>query len=127
MGTLLGIASFLIAGGTAARWWRGLQTVSLPRDRTRFFMAFGLALACGVAAWFHAPGWLAGSAAVVGILLGGMFLGLGALSGQEEKAPAVTVGGAMLEFSAPADSGETFSSTTLAGKPYLLKFFRGHW
>ena len=127
MGTLLGISSLLVAGVTAAFWWRGIQAVSLPLDRTRFFMAWGLALALGCAAWFHAPGWLGGGSAVLGMLLGGMFLGLGALSGQEDRAPAVVVGGAMLEFSAPADSGDVFTSTALDGKPYLLKFFRGHW
>ncbi|MBW2268265.1 MAG: hypothetical protein JRH16_06790 [Deltaproteobacteria bacterium] len=127
MGTLLGIASFLVAGVAAGFWWRGIQAVSLPHDRTRFFMAWGVALALGFAAWFHAPGWLGGGGAALGMLLGGVLLGLGALSGQEERTPAVAVGDAMLEFSAPADSGEVFTSSSLSGKPYLLKFFRGHW
>lgn len=127
MGTLLGIASLLVAGVTTGLWWRGIQAVNLPRDRTRFFMAWGMALAFGFAAWFHAPGWIGGGGAALGMLLGGMFLGLGAVSGQEGRTPAVAVGGAMLDFSAQSDSGEVFSSTDLAGRPYLLKFFRGHW
>jgi hypothetical protein len=127
MGTLLGIASLLTAGVTTGLWWRGMQAVSLPLDRTRFFMAWGLALAFGFAAWFHAPGWLGGGAAALGMLLGGMFLVLGALSGQEDRTPTVAVGDAMPDFSAPSDSGEVFASTALAGRPYLLKFFRGHW
>ena len=127
MGTFLGIASLLLAGGTLALWWRRLTAVRLPDARTGSFVAWGLALAFGFAAFFHAPGWIAGTAAALGIALGAMFLVLGALSRQEAREPAVAEGGAMLEFAATADSGDAFSSQSLAGRPYLLKFFRGHW
>jgi hypothetical protein len=127
MGMLLGIASLVVAGATSWLWWRGIQAVSLTDRRTGFFMGWGLAVALGFAAWFHTPGWLGGSAGALGMLLGGTFLCLGAFSAQAERTPAVEVGSAMLAFSAPDDSGAVFESVRFAGKPYLLKFFRGHW
>lgn len=127
MGIVLGVASLGIAGVTLALWWRRLMAVSLASDRQRFFMAWGIAAACGFAAFFHEPGWIGGSAAVLGIAMSAMFLGLGALSAQEARVPAVAVGELMLAFQAPTDSGEAFSSASLVGRPYLLKFFRGHW
>lgn len=127
MGNLLGITALLLAAGTLGFWWRGMQAVNLPRDRTRFFTAAGLAFALGSAAFFHEASLLASVSAGLGMLISGIFLTLGAFSAQADLQPAVAVGGSMLEFSAPADTGEVFQSTTLSGKPYLLKFFRGHW
>jgi len=40
---------------------------------------------------------------------------------------AVRVGGPILDFSAPDENGEPFALASLRGRPYLLKFFRGHW
>jgi peroxiredoxin len=61
-------------------------------------------------------------------LLGGLaFLALYAGSGQRPLTPAVTVGEPVLEFHALDDAGQPFDLSTLRGRPFLLKFFRGHW
>ena len=48
-------------------------------------------------------------------------------SRQQPNRPAVAVGEPMLLFSAPDENGVDFDLSSLNGKPYLLKFFRGHW
>ena len=61
------------------------------------------------------------------LLASTVFLGLTALSAQTPNTPAVAVGGPVIDFTAPADDGTLFDSGTLRGRPFLLKFFRGHW
>lgn len=41
--------------------------------------------------------------------------------------PAVGVADPVIDFTAPAYDGTTFSLAALRGKPVLIKFFRGHW
>ncbi len=127
MGTLLGIASAALGIGTSVAWFRAIQQVTIHRGRAPYFMAWGLAFALGVAAWFHDPGLLGGTAAVLGLLPSFLFLFLAVFSAQADNTPAVAVGGSMLAFQAPDDSGVVFESASLTGRPYLLKFFRGHW
>ena len=127
MGSFLGIASFGVAATCLALWWRAIQAVSLGPSRSRILGGFGVAFVLGFAAWWHGPGWVGGAGAALGMLLSGLFLGLAAVSTQAANEPTVRVGGPMLAFSALDDSGERFASETLGGKPYLLKFFRGHW
>jgi peroxiredoxin len=33
----------------------------------------------------------------------------------------------VVSFSAPDADGREFDLSSLAGRPFLLKFFRGHW
>ena len=40
---------------------------------------------------------------------------------------AIRIGDTIPAFSALDENGELFESKTLAGKPALIKFFRGHW
>ena len=61
-------------------------------------------------------------------LVGGALMPLLRLqSAQAAKMPSVAVDGPMIEFALPGEDGASFESKSLAGKPYLLKFFRGHW
>jgi peroxiredoxin len=55
------------------------------------------------------------------------FLGLSAASGQAKVAPAIAVGGSTIDFTASDDQGQPFALASRRGKPFLLKFFRGHW
>jgi len=87
--------------------------------------ALGVALA--LAALGGGPGWPGGIAAGLALVAGGVFLTLQTLSRQPALVPAVQVGGPILDFSAPDDAGERFDLASLRGRPFLLKFFRGHW
>ena len=88
---------------------------------------FAVGFALSLLAFVMGAGLLAGMAALVALLASGMFLTLAIISGQARKDPAVGVGDRMLEFTAPRDDDETFDSRSLHGRPFLLKFFRGHW
>ena len=81
----------------------------------------------GIAAFTREPGVLGGILAGASILMGVLFMGLGALAPQSKQTPAVTVGGPLLDFTAPDENGKPFELASLRGRPILLKFFRGHW
>ncbi len=49
------------------------------------------------------------------------------ISAQKLAADGIGVGATLPDFSAPDENGETFELSSVAGKPLLLKFFRGHW
>ncbi len=126
-GTWLGVvAAALVVAGWAV-WMRRISQVRIPRDRTAFFAVFGLGTALGIAALVAGAGIVGGVTAALAILGGGLFLGLRLQSSQDAQEPAVAVGGAILDFAAPDDTGQTFELASVRGKPFLLKFFRGHW
>ena len=126
-GTLLGFASLAIALANAAWFFGRMRRVALPQNRIAHDLLWATALALGIAAFASGGGWLGGVPAALGATLGGMMLLLRLGSAQAKNAPAVSVGGRVLDFTAPDENGAPFSSASLAGKPFLLKFFRGHW
>ena len=85
------------------------------------------AVVFGIAAFLNAPGLFGGVLAGLGTLVGGVFLFLTVLAPQSKQAPAVAVGGRLLDFTAPDENGKPFSIESLHGRPVLIKFFRGHW
>lgn len=123
----LGLISLLLTAACLVGWFRGMQSVTLEGKRGLFIAGFGLAFGLAVAALAQGVGLVVGGLSVFSLLASGVFLGLSAISGQEQKEPAVAVGGPMLEFRAPSDDGTLFESSALRGRPFLLKFFRGHW
>jgi hypothetical protein len=126
-GDFLALLSFIVAASSGASWARGINRVSLQGKRPIFIAAFGVAFALSVAAFIQGTGMLGSMGAGFALLGSGMFLGLATISGQEAKEPAVSVGSPILDFTAPLDDDTLFDSTTLRGRPFLLKFFRGHW
>jgi drug/metabolite transporter (DMT)-like permease len=127
MGTVLALAAALVVAGTGALWLRRIRQVSIPRDRSAYLLLMGGGASLGLAALTAAPGWLGAIAAGFAVLGGGVFCGLRALSRQAAKLPAVAVGGPILEFTLPDETGAPFDLAGLRGRPFLLKFFRGHW
>jgi hypothetical protein len=119
--------SALVVGTAGGLWFRRLRAVRVPEDRTGFLAAFGAGGALAVAAFVLGPGWLAGVAAGLALLGSVTFLGLNLQSTQADRTPRVAVGGPILDFSAPDADGAEFQLAQLRGKPFLLKFFRGHW
>lgn len=126
-GDWLGFASAATAGITMALWMRRVQAVDIPRVRVAWHVSMGLALGLGLAAFGLGTSFFGGAAAVFGAFLGGLFLVLRMQSGQAATRPAVELGGPILDFVAPDDEGKPFELATLRGRPFLLKFFRGHW
>ncbi len=109
---MLGLLALIVVAATVYNWLQLIQRVAIPRDRRAWFAVF-----------------LAGGAlGVIAIAQGGFFSTLFRLqSRQQPNRPAVAVGDPMIPFVAPDEHGNDFDLASLSGKPYLLKFFRGHW
>ena len=126
-GTLLGIASLLMVAGSGAWWFRLMHQVAIRGRRGLVLTAMGVALTGALISLSWHPGWIGGLAALLALLGSSLFLALAGLSRQERRHPAVSVGDPMPAFESVDAEGLPWSSGVLAGRPYLLKFFRGHW
>ncbi len=127
VGTTLGVLALVVAAATVVLWFRRIGEVDIPEDRTTYVIFFLSAVALGVGAFVAGARWFGGVAAVLAIVIGSFFPFTVAISRQEVAANAIRVGGSIPVFSALDENGEVFESATLAGKPALIKFFRGHW
>jgi len=126
-GRLLGVLAFVVVGLTTLRWVSLIRAVAIPRDRTLLYGFFGVGAFFGLLALLNQPGWIGGGLALAALMVGTLMPVLRLWSGQAHLETTVPLGATVPPFSALADNGRTFESMRLAGKPYLLKFFRGHW
>ncbi len=126
-GDVLGWLGAAIIAATGVFWFRRLRAVRIPRDRRPVFVAMGVGAALGALALAVGTGTTAGIAAGLAALAGGGFLGIQLQASQARQKPAVGVGEPLPDFVAPDQSGAPFASASLRGRPFLLKFFRGHW
>jgi len=126
-GDTLGLLAALVVALAWVGWGYLLWTVRVG-ERRRIFI-FAMAIGCGLALAALALG--TGSAGARGarfaLVGGGIYLGMRLISRQDAKEAAVAVGRPIVDFSAIEDTGERFELATLRGRPFLLKFFRGHW
>ena len=126
-GALFASLALAIAVGAAAEFARRIRRVAVPARRTGFDVAFATALVLGVAAFVRGVGLAAGTAAAIACTIGGAMLLVRTQSAQSRKRPRVAVGEPILDFTAPDEHGRPFRLASLAGRPILLKLFRGHW
>ncbi|NNL67055.1 MAG: hypothetical protein HKP30_12480 [Myxococcales bacterium] len=126
-GNLLALLAVCVVAGAGAFWFQRLNAVRAGEVRGRVIAAMALGSLLGLLAFASGTSVFGGIAAGVALLLGGTFLFLQPFSGQARTTPAATVGQPIVAFSATDDAGEPFSLASLAGRPFLLKFFRGHW
>jgi hypothetical protein len=126
-GTLLGIASLAIVAANGAVFLSRMQRVAIPENRLAHDLGWAAALVLGVAAFASGVAWVGGVSAAIGAFTGGLMLLLRLGSPQAKNTPAVQIGGQILAFTAPDENDAPFSLAAVAGKPFLLKFFRGHW
>jgi hypothetical protein len=126
-GFALGLASLAVAA-TNGLWFVGrMRRVAVPQNRIAHEALWALALALAVATFWQGAGVIGGVAAGLGGAASLLMLLLRLGGPQARNTPAVAVGGAILDFTAPDENGVPFRLSSLAGKPILLKFFRGHW
>ena len=123
---MLGLLGLGIVATTMFLWFRLIQDVAVPRNRIPYHVGFVGGGLIGLTAVFQGGllSMIAGGVAAIGGL---MFGALRLQSAQKPNEPAVGVGDLMLAVSAPDENGVDFDLSSLRGKPYLLKFFRGHW
>jgi len=127
MGAWLGILALAVAFGVGALWYQRLKAVRTAEVRGLVIGGMALGAVLAIWAFVEGPGLLSGLAAGGALVLSGVFLALQPLAGQSREAPAVGVGERILDFTAPDAEGAPFDLARLHGRPFLLKFFRGHW
>lgn len=127
LGTSLGFIALAMAIGLVLFWFRQVNLVALPQDRTLFVVAFVTAAVLGIATFIVGTRWFGGIPAVGAIIVGAFMTGTIYISPQKVADNPVKVGDIIPQFVALNDDGERFNSGDLAGKPTLIKFFRGHW
>lgn len=125
--TLLAFTALGIVLGAGFLWVQAIKQVSIPSNRGLYLTAILTALCCAVFAFQGSPGWIGGIAAGLALLVCVFFLLTFAISAQKLGSKAIKVGDQIPAFNATTAEGESFDSTSLAGTPVLLKFFRGHW
>lgn len=126
-GIALGVVSFLLVAGSMALWARRIRQVRIPTDRRGFVACWVGGAALGVLALAQGPGWVGGVPAGLAAVAGIFFSALVYISPQRVAEDAIRVGESLRGFTAPDENGDEFSIASVAGKPVLLKFFRGHW
>ena len=73
IGTSLGLLAFVVAAATVALWFRQINHVDIPENRTTFVIFFLTAAALGVGAFVARTRWFGGVAAVLAIIIGSFF------------------------------------------------------
>jgi hypothetical protein len=125
--TVLGFLALLLAVGSAIFWFRLAFAVRLPENRSGFVLVWASSTLLGVVALAQGAGWIGGIPAGLAVALGVFFLFTVMVSPQQVAPDAIAVGEMLRAFSALDEDGETFELASTAGRPLLLKFFRGHW
>jgi hypothetical protein len=127
VGTTLGFLALAVAAVTVVLWFRQINQVDIPENRTAFIVFWLTAAALGVGAFVARTRWFGGVAAVLAILIGSFFPFTVAISRQEVAPNGIQVGQTIPLYTALDDTGQRFDSASLQGKVVLMKFFRGHW
>jgi hypothetical protein len=126
-GLILGLLALALLVQAGLVWMRSIRELRTGERRPLVLVVVVAGVGLGVLAFARGPGWIGGIAAGLAVGLGGLFLLLQVLAQQSRRTPAVALGREVLDFTAPDAEGQPFALSSLRGRPYLLKFFRGHW
>lgn len=127
LGTILGFVGLAIVLLTLMLWNRQIQQVAIPENRTLFVAGFVAAALVGASAFVKRTRWFGAIPALIAIVMGSFLTFTVAISRQEVATTGIQVGQTIPLFTGVDRHGEPFDSASLAGKPVLMKFFRGHW
>lgn len=127
MSDSIGLVAALIVVGTFAEWFRRAFATRIPSERSGFILAMSVGALLGFSAIFMGGSEGAPSGSWFAFLGGSTYLLLNGFSAMDDKKIALEVGAPILMFSAPDENGETFNLADVIGRPFLIKFFRGHW
>jgi hypothetical protein len=125
--TVLAFLALLLIVGSVIFWFRLALSVRLPENRTGFVLIWASSTLLGIIALSQGTGWIGGIPAGLAVFIGIFLLFTVTISPQQVAPDAIAVGEALRDFSALDENGERFELASTAGRPVLLKFFRGHW
>ena len=120
----LGLFALVLILITATRWFWRAWRVNVPRNSNLFRALWATGLVLGAVALYQSP---QDTYAAWAVGLGLLLVYLVSTGAQKVSGEMINVGDALPAFTALDENGESFDSSSLAGKPVLLKFFRGHW
>lgn len=123
----VGIISAVIVLSTWGVWFKRIFEVRVPKFRAHYIALSIIAMALSVYAVVGGAGWIGRVPAGVAFLMAALFCIARMQSWQGDNKPSVAVGDQIINFTALDGQGNTFDTASMAGKPYLLKFFRGFW
>ena len=127
IGTALGFVSAAIALATVYLWFRQVNVVSIPTDRTLFVASFITAAAMGLSSFIVGTRWFGAIPAILALIIGSFLPFTVAISEQIVADNPIAVGDTIPRFIAIDDTGNRFASGSLSGHITLIKFFRAHW
>jgi cytochrome oxidase Cu insertion factor (SCO1/SenC/PrrC family) len=122
-----GFVALALVAAAGALWLGAIREVRVSEQRPLVLALAAAAAGLGAFALLRGPGLAGGVAAGLALAGGALFFGLQLVGRQSRGALAVSVGRPILDFTAPDAEGRPFALAGLRGRPYLLKFFRGHW
>ena len=125
--TILALIALAIIIGIGVFWVRAIRAVQVPENRGAYLTAAAIALILSIVALSGNASWFGNVAAGLALFASALFCFTFAISAQKLGVDAIKVGDSLPAFSAVTASGENFDSTSLAGSPVLIKFFRGLW
>jgi hypothetical protein len=119
-----GIAGLIFVVATTVRWGWRLWRVNVPPTPYLYQALWASGIGLGIMSLYLTSGdpyapWAIG--------VGGTLLFLSATGAQKVDGNMIEVGDTVPIFTAPGEDGEVFDSSSIAGTPLLIKFFRGHW
>ena len=128
LGTLAIVA---IAGVAAAYYYTNMRVLRVGRGRVALYLGMFAGVALSVATFIVGSQdtlWgigCAGLALVATVPL--LYIDLIYSRVGEQQARTVAVGDHVVDFTALTSTGDAFSLSSFAGRPFLLKFYRGWW
>jgi hypothetical protein len=127
IGDVLAGLAFALVLAAVVVWFRLAMAVRLPANRSGFVAAWLGGGLLGILGLALGAGAITGTAAALAIAVGCFLSFTVAISRQEVGDDAIDVGARLPDASAPDENGTPFALASTAGRPVLLKFFRGHW
>ncbi|RMF20282.1 MAG: hypothetical protein D6760_11895 [Deltaproteobacteria bacterium] len=126
-GFRIALFAALVVAGAWASYWPRIKAHRVPRRPIVHQAAMAAGICLAILGLVRGPGTLGVVLAVFAVIGAIFFLFSSLTSAVPQKRPAVEVGGRVLPFEATDSEGARFDLGSLAGRPILLKFFRGFW
>ena len=127
-GLELALGSIVLVFTSLAAWIAFIIKATVPNNRSVFITVWAIAWLMAMAALVQGTGSLWANIGVgFALFVASFCLFTVFIGGQKGGTGLFKVGSPLPELIAPNENDVSFDIASLAGKPILLKFFRGHW